>query len=235
MRCDVDRKGVVWTCRDIHSWAYQGTKRRQLSQGLLKRLGEALLALPEGEEKPPLARLLIVSFDRDGRWLTRLYDRDSLPVEVAELYEIAGAYLKADCGALEHILLRHRYGQSIVPGSHGVGAPVLQVTRFTTADAGVFDHCEVSGRGSIFACRYVHDWHSKQWPYSGKRRRKLQPLKLKDALAAAAKLPPGKKPETPLEDVLIVSWKAAPDIIVRVYDAEPPPAALSELLGALEF
>lgn len=48
----------------------------------LTRLNELLQALPKGVNYVPLSQRLMLSRDVDGKWVTREYDREALPLEV---------------------------------------------------------------------------------------------------------------------------------------------------------
>lgn len=55
------------------------------------RLGTFLARLGPSVPAPPIERVLIVSFQRDGPWITRLYDRNDPPAALVELErELAG-------------------------------------------------------------------------------------------------------------------------------------------------
>lgn len=89
--------GRVSTWRYEHEYALTNPRRTDLVDDQLAALREALAALPESQS-PPLEDLLIVSFRRDGQWVTRTYDRTAPPEAVAAIFEITGAPIEPAVG-----------------------------------------------------------------------------------------------------------------------------------------
>lgn len=91
IECGVDTDGKGCTVRAVYDWAYQNKSTIQLDDKKLQALRSALQALPPSSLHPPLDKLLILSYRIGNKWVTRLYDKDHLPVSVQEVYEVLGA------------------------------------------------------------------------------------------------------------------------------------------------
>jgi hypothetical protein len=82
-------KGYSW--RWVPNWAHQpGKKIKQLfSETELTNLELSIKELPSQNSTPPLERLVIVSFKSGTNWVTRTYDRQSLPKVMLNICETA--------------------------------------------------------------------------------------------------------------------------------------------------
>ena len=78
MMSSVRPDGHVSAYRYVHDWSVQNSTKSDLVADQVLELRGAIDHLP-ASQSPPLAKLLIVSFRRNGRWLTRTYDRTALP------------------------------------------------------------------------------------------------------------------------------------------------------------
>lgn len=88
MQYTVDAFGRVNTVRSCYNWADQDCQMAQATPAVLSQLRRDIAALPAGSQLSSLDRLLIVSFYRDQRWTTRLYDRTEPPIQVRRLYKL---------------------------------------------------------------------------------------------------------------------------------------------------
>lgn len=83
-----------WCC--VWNWANQGGGSPQhIDATKMKLVEQALKEVPLSDPHPPLSKLLIFSFQRDGKWLTRTFDKDKLPASVARTFQILGRSLDA--------------------------------------------------------------------------------------------------------------------------------------------
>jgi hypothetical protein len=82
-------KGYSW--RWVPNWAHQpGKKIKQLfSEADLTNLESAVKEFPSQNSTPPVERLVIVSFKSGTNWITRTYDRQSLPKAMLNVCVIA--------------------------------------------------------------------------------------------------------------------------------------------------
>jgi hypothetical protein len=82
-------KGLSW--RNVPDWAHQPGKKikQSLSESELKNLELAIKEFPSQNSTPPLERLVIVSFKSGTNWVTRTYDRQSLPKAMLNVCAIA--------------------------------------------------------------------------------------------------------------------------------------------------
>jgi hypothetical protein len=82
-------KGRSW--RNVPGWAIQPGKKikQSLSEAELKNLKLAIKELPSQNSTPPLERLVIVSVKSGTNWVTRTYDRQSLPKAMLDICKIA--------------------------------------------------------------------------------------------------------------------------------------------------
>lgn len=84
--------GQEFDVRSVYDLAEQDAERQQLSIAELNNVRTAIEALPDSNEMPPLNRLAVVSFKKEGKWVTRAYDMQSLPTSLASIFTtIAGA------------------------------------------------------------------------------------------------------------------------------------------------
>ena len=98
MECGVDTDGKGYTVRAVYDNAYQIERATQLDDKKLQALRSALQALPPSSPHPPLGKLLILSFRIGDKWVTRLYDKEHLPVLVQGVYELVGASVTDNSG-----------------------------------------------------------------------------------------------------------------------------------------
>ena len=97
MMCSVQPTGHVSTYRYIHEYGIQPGRRAELVPNQMSALAEAVGQLPPSQ-RPPLDRLLIVSFRQreSGAWVTRTYDRTDPPAAVVGLFALTSAPLQPD-------------------------------------------------------------------------------------------------------------------------------------------
>ena len=82
--------GESQSWRELWDHATQGGVPRRPAATFRRKAAQALVdRLPPSLPHPPLARVLIVSFERDGRWTTRLYDQTEPPSVLIELEALA--------------------------------------------------------------------------------------------------------------------------------------------------
>ena len=93
MDLHVDIVGRVYTVREVHDWASQGSALSALGPVHLEAVKKNLRALPSSTPAPPFRNLLILSYRNGKTWTTRTYDRTHLPEAVRQLYRITGADL----------------------------------------------------------------------------------------------------------------------------------------------
>jgi hypothetical protein len=95
MMCRVRTDGHVSTFRYLFDYS-EGTGAIQKSQAVdlvpdqFAALRETIRSLPEAQS-PPLENLVVISFPRGERWLTRTYDRTNLPPLVTQVFTTTGA------------------------------------------------------------------------------------------------------------------------------------------------
>lgn len=103
MICKVDlTTSKVSTSREVHDWASQCTKTRELSREQTRILSKLTESLPPSAEAPELNKLVLVSVTERGRAKTYRYDRLHLPQEVVRLYDLTGAELPAHSEPKSH-------------------------------------------------------------------------------------------------------------------------------------
>jgi len=90
MMCRVRPDGHVTTFEYVYDAEVRGSRKTNLVPDQLAALRQAIRRLPPSQS-PRLEDLLIVSFLRDGRWITRTYDRTAPPPAAAELFAVTGA------------------------------------------------------------------------------------------------------------------------------------------------
>jgi hypothetical protein len=97
MRCAADlSKSTVVTSREVHDWATQATKRRELSDPQVVTLRKLVKNLPPSAKAPDLKNLVLVSVSEKGTAKTYLYKRLDLPRDIVRLYDLTGAYVDTD-------------------------------------------------------------------------------------------------------------------------------------------
>lgn len=80
----------------IWNWAYHGGGFPQhVDATKMKLIKQTLKDVPLSDPHPPLSKLLIFSFQRDSKWLTRTFDKDKLPASVARTFQLLGRSLDA--------------------------------------------------------------------------------------------------------------------------------------------
>jgi hypothetical protein len=231
IECRADAHGFVSTYRSVHERGTQAHQQSKLAEAQYAALQEAVRQLPASAGKPELANLLIVSFRDGDRWVTRVYDRPSLPPQVERLYAITGAYLEADCGAFNHIMIAHRHGRSIVPGSHGGGTLMMEITWFPEGNPDSPRHCEVDSRGIVFACRYVH---GVRFNYEEEHLPQLDEQALAKLRSVFEELPVGGQAGDFSPRLVIVSCQKRSGWDTAVYDVEAlsaPVVRLCDIVG----
>lgn len=83
----VEQSGIAHTFRYLHGFAVQGGSA--VNPGLLKAEQLRDEFGPASPHPPHLTEVLIVSFEKDGQWQTRLYDRRRLPEPLSRFIEFA--------------------------------------------------------------------------------------------------------------------------------------------------
>ena len=86
----VTTNGDAFDVRHVHDWADQNARSKRLTKAAMIRLATLLTELPASGTAPPIERLVIISFHVGGSWVTRTYDRRSLPSAMREIYDIIG-------------------------------------------------------------------------------------------------------------------------------------------------
>jgi hypothetical protein len=96
--CRVKQSGDVFSARDV-GYAIQGgtgissafslnSTNRPVLESIINRLP------PPPKGSLPIERRILVSGVRSNQWFASTYDRENIPPEVEELYELTGAYLE---------------------------------------------------------------------------------------------------------------------------------------------
>ena len=67
-----------------------GTTGKELSESAMKVVRRALTELPEKNQSPPLAQLLILNYWDGSRWITRTFDRVDCPPAVTTIRRMLG-------------------------------------------------------------------------------------------------------------------------------------------------
>ena len=86
--------GDVYNVRSVFDWADQAAKNWHLSAAESQTLSTAIKNLPESESAP-LDFVVVVTFQRDGKWQTRLYDRRHPPESLVTIYKLARSVMPA--------------------------------------------------------------------------------------------------------------------------------------------
>jgi hypothetical protein len=96
MQTKVNAEGAVNTVRSVFNWADQDARCSLVATDDLELLRATIKELPEGAESVPLEFIVVVSFQQDGKWATRLYDRRSPPPELRKIYKYAHSTLDSN-------------------------------------------------------------------------------------------------------------------------------------------
>lgn len=88
MQTRIKADGDVYKVRSVFNWAEQAATNWQLSADELEKLSTNIKKLPDSQS-PPLEFLVVVTFQRDGKWQTRLYDRRQPPDSLVAIYKLA--------------------------------------------------------------------------------------------------------------------------------------------------
>ncbi len=96
-----DTNGSVVWYRHVDDWAMQNTRNSNLEADQLQGLKKLLTQLPDNQKKSPLMTLVMLSYQADGKWLTRLYDKTELPESVQKIYDLTGVPIKYN-SVIEH-------------------------------------------------------------------------------------------------------------------------------------
>lgn len=91
MQCFVNYPGDVFGYRNVCNWACQNAYGSQLSGEQLNAVKAILPNLPKSTLHPPMEKLLIFSYQLDGKWVTRTYDKSALPEGVSQIYKMTQA------------------------------------------------------------------------------------------------------------------------------------------------
>jgi len=86
--------GDVYNVRSVFDWADQAAKNWHLSAAESQTLSTAIKNLPDSESAP-LDSVVVVTFQRDGKWQARLYDRRHPPDSLVTIYKLARSVLPA--------------------------------------------------------------------------------------------------------------------------------------------
>jgi hypothetical protein len=85
----INADGEAYKVRSVFDWANQAATNWQLTADQLQSLLAATKGLPQSAQSVPLEFLVVVTFQQDGKWLTRLYDRRKPPNELITIYKLA--------------------------------------------------------------------------------------------------------------------------------------------------
>jgi hypothetical protein len=86
----LNEKGQEFDRRNNLPLGVGGTTSKELSDGDMKKIRQALAVLPEKNQAPPLNQLVILSHWNGTEWVTRTFDRANLPPAVAEIQRVIG-------------------------------------------------------------------------------------------------------------------------------------------------
>jgi hypothetical protein len=92
MQTRIKADGDVYKVRSVFNWAEQAATQSQLSADELETLSTTLKKLPDSQS-PPLEFVVVATFQRDGKWQTRLYDRRQPPESLVTIYKLAGSVM----------------------------------------------------------------------------------------------------------------------------------------------
>jgi hypothetical protein len=82
------KDGYVYSIRSVYDWAEQAPHTSQLTSSEQGRVFDLIETIEKVDGRPPLVDLLIVSFSRNGKWMTVLLDRNRLPGSIGKIYEL---------------------------------------------------------------------------------------------------------------------------------------------------
>jgi hypothetical protein len=88
MQTTMTAKGEVYTVRSVFNWAHQAARSSQLTPADLQLLLATIKEFPKAAQSPPLEFIVVVTFQEDGKWQTRLYDRRKPPPELVRIYKL---------------------------------------------------------------------------------------------------------------------------------------------------
>lgn len=89
LQTTITTKGEVYAVRSVFNWAHQAAWSSQLTPADLQLLLATIKELPKAAQSPPLEFIVVVTFQEDGKWQTRLYDRRKPPPELTRIYKLA--------------------------------------------------------------------------------------------------------------------------------------------------
>ena len=96
MLTKVNAEGAVNTVRSVFNWADQDARWSWATTDDLELLRATIKDLPKDAESVPLEFIIVVSFQQDGKWATRLYDRRSPPPELTKIYKYAHSTMESN-------------------------------------------------------------------------------------------------------------------------------------------
>ena len=94
METKIRADGHAYNVRSVFAWADQAATNWQLSADESQTLSTAINNLPDSESVP-LDFVVVVTFQRDGKWQTRLYDRRHPPESLVTIYKLAHSVMPA--------------------------------------------------------------------------------------------------------------------------------------------
>jgi hypothetical protein len=89
MQTRINASGEVYMVRSVFDWANQAATNWQLTQESLESLLATIQQLPKSAQSVPLVSVVVVTFQHDGKWQTRLYDRRQPPNELITINKLA--------------------------------------------------------------------------------------------------------------------------------------------------
>jgi len=95
----INERGVAESMRSVFDWADQDVRSKQLTEEQAAAVAMTIAELPQSAKSPPLGFLYVVSFKKDGEWMTRIYDRRQLPAAITKLHSIVGVPVISNSGA----------------------------------------------------------------------------------------------------------------------------------------
>ena len=90
----VDRQGSVRWWREVYDWAIQGIRDSILETKQLRDLETLLTQLPAPKNRSSLETLMLISYQTEGKWKTRLYDKTELPESVQKIYDLTSVPIR---------------------------------------------------------------------------------------------------------------------------------------------
>jgi len=86
----LSENGNLKSYRDVFNWAIQASGNKQIEASKMSLIKEQLKEVPNSDSHPPLTKLLIFSFQRDGKWHTRTFDKFKSPASVTRVFQLLG-------------------------------------------------------------------------------------------------------------------------------------------------